>query len=82
MVGFNGDESHGTIRKETYNIQTRYLNPQTSPEQAFRGSKHLLTRCLEDFGCIGKPQKQKLSNVQHAPPQNGSLTSCGQHCSY
>ena len=24
-----------------------------SPEKAFKGSKHLLTRYLEDFGCVG-----------------------------
>ena len=29
------------------------LNPQTPPEKAFRGSKHLLTRYLEDFGRLG-----------------------------
>ena len=28
----------------------RCLNPQTSPEKAFRGSNYLLTRYLEDFG--------------------------------
>ena len=27
------------------------LNPRTSTEKAFRGSKHLLTRYLGDFGC-------------------------------
>ena len=32
---------------------SRYFNPQTSPEKAFRGSKHLLTRYLGDFGCLG-----------------------------
>ena len=26
---------------------------QTSPEKAFRGTKHLLTRYLGDFGCLG-----------------------------
>ena len=31
----------------------RCLNPKTSPEKAFKGSKHLLTRYLEDFGCLG-----------------------------
>ena len=32
---------------------SRCLNLQISLEKAFRGSKHLLTRYLEDFGCLG-----------------------------
>ena len=32
---------------------SRCLDPQTPPEKAFRGSKHLLTRYLEDFGRLG-----------------------------
>ena len=32
--------------------EDRCLNPQTPPE-VFRGSKHLLTRYLEEFGCLG-----------------------------
>lgn len=31
----------------------RNLNPQTSPKEAFRGSKDLLTRYLLEFGCLG-----------------------------
>ena len=31
----------------------RCLKPQTSPEKAFKGAKHLLIRYLEDFGCLG-----------------------------
>ena len=33
---------------------SRFLDPQTPPEKAFRGSKHLLTRHLVDFGRLGK----------------------------
>ena len=33
--------------------EDRWLNPETSLEKAFKGSKHLLTRYLEDFGCLG-----------------------------
>ena len=32
---------------------SRCLDPQTPPEKAFRGSKHPLTRYLEDFGRLG-----------------------------
>ena len=32
---------------------SRCLDPQTPSEKAFRGSKHLLTRYLEDFGRLG-----------------------------
>ena len=32
---------------------SRCLDSQTSPENAFKASKHLLTRYLEDFGCLG-----------------------------
>ena len=39
--------------------EDRYLNPQTSPEKAFRGTKHLLTRYLEDFGCLGEVGRTK-----------------------
>ena len=31
---------------------SRCLDPQTPPEKAFRGSKYLLTRYLEDFGSL------------------------------
>jgi len=31
-------------------LVSRCLEPQTPPEKAFRGSKHLLRRYLEDFG--------------------------------
>ncbi len=34
-------------------MMSRYLNPQTSPEKAFSGSIHLLTRYLGDCGCLG-----------------------------
>ena len=37
-------------------LLVRCLNPQISPEKEFRGSKHLLTRYLEDFGCLGNDQ--------------------------
>ena len=37
----------------TLDIQIPGLNPQTSPEKAFQGSKHLLTKYLDDFGCLG-----------------------------
>ena len=33
--------------------EDRCLDPQTPPEKAFRGSKHLLRRYLEDFGRLG-----------------------------
>ena len=36
------------------------MNPQTSPDKAFRGSKHLLTRYLEDFGRLGFPYEKNL----------------------
>ena len=32
---------------------SRCLDPQTPPEKAFRCSKHLFTRYLEDFGRLG-----------------------------
>ena len=35
-------------------LVSRYLDPQTPPDKAFRGPKHLLTRYLEDFGRLGK----------------------------
>ena len=34
-------------------LVSQCLNPQTSHENGFRGSKHLLKRYLEDFGCLG-----------------------------
>ena len=47
----------------TLDIQTpgedRCFNPQTSSEKAFRGSKHLLTRYLEDFGCLGVDKEHR-----------------------
>ena len=36
----------------------RCLDPKTPSEKAFRGSKHLLTRYLEDFGRIGHSEIQ------------------------
>ena len=33
--------------------EDRCLNPQSSPEKAFRGSKYQLTRYSKDFGCLG-----------------------------
>ena len=33
--------------------EDRCLDPQTAPEKTFRGSKHLFTRYLEDFGRLG-----------------------------
>ncbi len=36
-----------------WGLLTRCLDPQTSPEKAFKGSKHLLIRDLEDFGRLG-----------------------------
>ncbi len=32
---------------------TQWVGPQTFPEKPFKGSKHLLTRYLEDFGRLG-----------------------------
>ena len=33
--------------------EDRCLDPQTAPEKTFRGSKHLFTRYLDDFGRLG-----------------------------
>ena len=41
-----------TIPQSSKYVVSRCLKPQTSPEKAFKGSKHLLTRYLEDFGCL------------------------------
>ena len=40
-------------RTQMRGIRSRCLDPQTPPEKAFRGSKHLLTRYLGDFGRLG-----------------------------
>ena len=43
---------------------SRWLDPQTPPEKAFGGSKHLLTRCLEGFGRLGAGNKPlKISTL-------------------
>ena len=34
-------------------LVSRCLDPETPPEKAFGGSKHLLTRYLGDFGRLG-----------------------------
>ncbi len=50
---------------------SRCLNPQTSPEKAFKGSKHLLTMYLEDFGCLGKHHPVNLgAEVVKQPRSN------------
>ena len=42
----------------------RCLDPQTPPEKTFRGSKHLLTRYLEDFGRLGISQRFCCIQIQ------------------
>ena len=39
---------------------SRCLDPQTPPEKAFRGSKHLLTRYLQDSGRLGFDAGKKI----------------------
>ena len=41
-----------TLDIQSY-LVSRCLNPQTSPENAVRGSKYLLTKYLEHFGYLG-----------------------------
>ena len=42
---------------------SRCLDPQTPPEKAFRGSKHLLTRYLGDFGRLGSKTPQNSAST-------------------
>ena len=58
---------------------SRCLNPQTSPEKVFRGSKHLLTRYLEDFGCLGNGKKGKLASMLLKKDFNLISTSFNAH---
>ena len=44
--------------QENGSLPVRILNPQTSPEKVWGGSKHRLTRYLEDSGCLGRCQCQ------------------------
>ena len=58
MLCFGGESSHTertsvSVFNNAYYLVSRCLNPQTPPEKVFRVSKHLLTRYLEDFGCLG-----------------------------
>ena len=43
---------------------SRRLDPQTPPEKAFRGSKHLVTRYLGDFGRLGKQLSDEMFHFQ------------------
>ena len=43
---------------------SRCLDPQTPPEKVFRGSKHLLTRYLEDFGRLGFALPKYLDSTE------------------
>ena len=43
---------------------SRSLDPQTRPDKAFGGSKHFLTRYLEDFGRLGCTSLLKRVEVE------------------
>ena len=53
---------------------SRCLDPQTPPEKAFRGSKHLLTRYLGDFG--------RLGNIIPSPPDWEDVSNHDKHISH